>query len=493
MNNISRSALTPEQSKGRAAYGHVVQFYENDRFLCEAAANFLADGLTAGNPAVAIATAEHLHTLQDLLHDKGFNIQCLIDAGQLIVLDARETLVKFMNGRMPDADRFASYIGSQIEKIRAGRDQTVVSAFGEMVDVLWQAGNGGAAIRLEELWNDLAQKHRFSLLCGYALRNFVRAADGDGFQQVCDQHGQVLPAEQYDASGDENARLRQISLLQQRALALEAEIERRTELEALLRSALAAREQAEAEREHLLSCERAARASAEAANRHKDHFLAILSHELRTPLTAILGWAHLLCSNRDERIIERAIDVIQRNAKLQLRMIDDLLDASRGITGRMTIASTPVDLFSLLNTAVENVRTAATAKSIVMDLQLDQAARFVHCDPDRMQQVVWNLLTNAIKFTPHGGRVELGLKGADTHVEIVVRDTGQGIASEFLPFVFDRFSQAQTGCTRKYGGLGVGLSVVRDIMQAHGGTVAAASAGEGCGATFIIRLPRSRS
>jgi signal transduction histidine kinase len=299
----------------------------------------------------------------------------------------------------------------------------------------------------------------------------------------------VNPSESYALADNEEARSREVSRLQQRAQALETEIACRKELEKALRDALGARRQAEAERERLLAAEQAARWAAEEANRLKDEFLAVLSHELRTPLNAILGWAHIVNDRRDGATVDRALEVINRNAKLQLDLIEGLLDVSRIATGKMMLNLDDVDLEAVLKAAADSVRHAAVAKGIAFDLRIDESARFVTGDSSRLQQVILSLLSNAIKFTPQNGEIELGLERAGAHARIVVRDTGQGIAAEFLPHVFERFRQADTSTTRRHGGLGVGLAVVRYVVEAHRGTVSAASAGAGLGSTFTVTLP----
>jgi two-component system CheB/CheR fusion protein len=230
--------------------------------------------------------------------------------------------------------------------------------------------------------------------------------------------------------------------------------------------------------------------AAEAANRTKDVFLANLSHELRTPLHAMLGWTSLLrsgdCSEADFR---EGLEVIERNCKLQTRLIDDVMDVSRITAGKMTLRSQPCDLAEIVRAAIEVVRTAAESKNIAIQASLDPAANHSFCDPGRMQQVIWNLLSNAIKFTPPGGRVEVTLATIGGVNRIVVRDAGQGIPEEFLPFVFDRFRQADGSSRRSRGGLGLGLAIVKHLVELHGGTVDARSEGKGKGATFTVELP----
>jgi signal transduction histidine kinase len=240
----------------------------------------------------------------------------------------------------------------------------------------------------------------------------------------------------------------------------------------------------------LLAAAQRARAQAEDANRMKDEFLATLSHELRTPLNAVLGWAVTLrTANLDEDAAARALDAIERNARAQSQLIEDLLDISRIVNGKLRLDVQIVELPAVVEAALEAVRPAARAKSLELVTRLDPRTAVVYGDPDRLQQVVWNLLSNAIKFTPRGGRIEVGLASAGAHAEITVSDTGDGIAPELLPFVFDRFRQADSSSTRSQGGLGIGLALVRNLTELHGGTVEAESPGVGHGATFRIRVP----
>lgn len=243
-------------------------------------------------------------------------------------------------------------------------------------------------------------------------------------------------------------------------------------------------------RARLLEHERSAREEAERASRLKDEFLATVSHELRTPLNAILGWAQYL--NRDEVAadeVRQGLDTIVRNSRLQAQLIEDLLDMSRIISGKLRLDVQHVDLSAVIEAALETVTPAAAAKSIRVERVLDPRAGPVRGDSARLQQVVWNLLSNAIKFTPKGGKVQVILARVNSHVEIRVADTGQGIGAEFLPYVFERFRQADGSTTRRHGGLGLGLSIVKSLVELHGGTVGCASEGEGHGATFTVSLP----
>ncbi len=247
---------------------------------------------------------------------------------------------------------------------------------------------------------------------------------------------------------------------------------------------------AAAERERLFDAERAARAEAERASRMKDEFLATLSHELRTPLNAILGWSQVLLARKGaDDDLKRGLETIARNARAQTQLIDDLLDMSRIVSGKVRLDVQPLDLSSVVDAAVDSVRPSAEAKGIRLQKILDPLAGPVSGDPNRLQQVVWNLLSNAIKFTPKGGKVEVLLARVNSHLEVTVTDSGQGISAAFLPYVFDRFRQADASSTRIYSGLGLGLSIVKQLVELHGGSVQAKSDGDNCGATFIVRLP----
>ncbi|HEX6464238.1 MAG TPA: ATP-binding protein [Vicinamibacterales bacterium] len=240
----------------------------------------------------------------------------------------------------------------------------------------------------------------------------------------------------------------------------------------------------------LVHREQAARANAEEASRLKDAFLATLSHELRTPLTAILGWSSMIRRGiTDPEQTLHAVQIIERNAQRQARLVDDLLDVSRMGSGQMRLQLSTVSLAAVLDEAVETIRPAAEAKTLELVKHIEGPVPVVRGDADRIQQVVWNLLSNAVRFTPTGGRIDVSLRAADENAEICVADTGIGLAADFVPHAFEPFRQADSGTTRQHGGLGLGLAIVRHIVELHGGTVRAASPGEGKGASFIVRLP----
>ena len=454
---------------------HFVQFYEADAFLLDSLSGYVGTALNTGDAAIVIATQARREGLEARLQQKGLDVAAAAASGKYVSLDAAETLSKFMVDGLPEPGRFTEAVGNLIVSATDGR--TRVRAFGEMVALLWAEGNYAAALRLEELWNNLQHTHSFSLFCAYPMNIFGGEEHVEQIGNVCAGHSRVIPAESYTALAEADQRLRVITLLQQKASRLEAEIAERREVEERLQAALIQ--------------EKLARAEAESANRLKDEFLATVSHELRTPLNAIIGWSEMLRGGSlDEGTAARAIETIARNAESQAQLVEDILDVSRVITGKLRLNIGPVDAAAVINAAIDSVQLAAEAKGIRLEVVLDPSARRVSGDAGRLQQVVWNLISNAIKFTPRDGCVRLRLERAeDSNAQISVSDTGCGISPEFLPFIFDRFRQADGSSTRRHGGLGLGLAIVRHLVELHGGTVHAESAGEGSGSTFTIKLP----
>jgi len=466
-------ALTPKQSTQPRSTEHFVQFYEKDEFILGSISQFLAAGFERGEAAVVAATRSHLEGLHPLLSTRGFNVSRLTDSGQYLTLDAEETVAQLLvDGRISET-RFNDLMAGKLQRLTAGERQ--VRVFGELVAILCAAGNLEAALHVERLWNNLQKSHPFSLFCAYPLGQFEGRELHEAFADVCATHSRIIPAESFTTLTDEE-QTRAIAILQQKAQALETEVSERAKAEENLRAVLL--------REQL------ARTEAETANRMKDEFLATVSHELRTPLNAIIGWLHMLRHGHlDDDTKLRALETIERNAKSQAQLVEDILDVSRMISGKLRLKMGVVDTASVINAAIDAVQLAANSKGIELQVTLDPSARHVLGDANRLQQVVWNLLSNAIKFTPSGGRVTVQLERVRSHMQIKVSDTGQGISQHFLPYVFERFCQADGGSTRRHGGLGLGLALVRHLVELHGGSVRATSEGDGKGAIFIIELP----
>jgi len=308
------------------------------------------------------------------------------------------------------------------------------------------------------------------------------------------RQAELLRIKNQELDGTNRAIMELYSEIESKNAELESRVQKRTaelaRTNQALHAEIAERKRAQEEREQLFISEQKARERAEAANRAKDEFLATVSHELRTPLTSILGWARLLRSNEiDQPSFARGLDTIERNAKSQAKIIEDILDVSRIISGKLRIEVRALDLVPIIEMAVDAVRPAADAKAIQIKVSLDPAVGPLRGDPNRLQQVAWNLLSNAVKFTPNGGEIHVHLKHGDQGAQIVVADNGSGISPDFLPFVFDRFSQAEGHITRRHGGLGLGLAIVRHLVEMHGGTINVESPGEGQGATFTVELP----
>ncbi|MFN2635632.1 MAG: ATP-binding protein [Gemmatimonadaceae bacterium] len=470
---------------------HVVQFYENDAYLESAVSDFLAAGLRSGQPVVVIATPPHRDAFTLRLKSKGLDVDRAAETGQLTMLDAHTALSGFMSGSLPDAQRFRQTIGEVLSRSVAGTTHTVTRAYGEMVDVLWKEGNREGAIRLEELWNELAASHSFSLLCAYGIENFKRESDSPGFELICRQHAHVIPTERYTQASDDT-RLLEISILQQRARALEAEVEERRELESQLRAAAE-------EREALLERERRARGEAEAASRAKSEFLAIMSHELRTPLNAIGGYVQLVEMGVHGPVTETQRDAlarVQRSQQHLLSLINDMLNLVRIEMGRVEYVIEEISVAPLLSDVTAMVEPLFAEKNLRCEVATPAgpgkaAAQNIRGDREKVRQILLNLLTNAIKYTEAGGEIKVsatespeGSGKACVHI----RDTGIGIPDSKLDSIFEPFVQLATRPVPGRQGVGLGLAISRDLARRMGGDITVVST-LGEGTTFTLSLP----
>ncbi|HEX6372007.1 MAG TPA: ATP-binding protein [Longimicrobium sp.] len=465
--------------------GHAVQFYEGEAFLYDVVADFLAAGLARGQSAVVIATRRHRAGFTAHLEGRGVDVAALRRGGRLAMLDARATLDAFMVDGAPDEARMRAQLGPVMERAARSGSSPVVCAYGEMVDLLCRDGNADAAVRLESLWNGLAQTYAFSLLCAYSLESFSRAADADPFLRICHQHEHVVPTERYTRA-DDGARLLEISALQQRAQALEAEVAHRRELEAQLRASLA-------EQERLLRLEREARAEAEAANRAKSDFLGVMSHELRTPLNAIAGYVSLLEMGvhgpvRDEQ--KEPLERIRRSQRHLLGLIDQVLTFALTEGDSQPPACDAVPMDALLRAADVCVLPQMHEKGILYTCSGCDPALAARGDAEKVHQIVLNLLDNATRFTEPGGCIHVACEAAGDEVRVRVRDTGIGVPSDKLEAIFEPFVQADANLTRAYGGVGLGLAISRTLAAAMGGRLTVESV-PGAGSTFTLSLPRA--
>jgi signal transduction histidine kinase len=446
---------------------HVVQFYEDDAFLCKALTDFAGAGLDAGETVIVVADEAHRQALEQQLRARGLDVESTARAGTLTMLDARETLSAFMVDGMPSWDPFAARLHALLAKGRAGGRR--VRIYGEMVDLLWREGNHRAAIRLEEMWNALQKTDPTHLLCGYSMDNFVNASDAGAFARVCDVHGQVRPAESHAPAPDAGAQARQVAQLQQRARALETEIRRRHDLEVELRQAL--------ERE-------------QAANRARDEFLGMLGHELRNPLGPIVLALDLMAMELGTTAA-REREVIEREVRLLVRLVDDLLEAARLAHGAIDLDKQSVEMAQIVAQAIENATPLIERKRHALKIAVPAAGLQVHGDRQRLARAVGHLVTNAAKYTPAGGTIRIAGERRDGHIVLRVEDHGAGIAAELLPRVFEPFVQDERGLDRAEGGMGIGLAIAKRVFALHGGSVSADSAGPGRGSVFTVSLPRA--
>lgn len=450
---------------------HVVQFYDSEDFLRDTVAQFLGGGLATGAPALVIATAGHRALFRGSLETRAFDLVRAQETMLFTDLDAQQTLSRFMVTGMPDAARFRAVVGSTIAMVQERHPGQRIRAYGEMVDLLWRSGQREAALRLEEMWNDLGRDLSFSLLCAYSIRGFEQESDTAALQAVCHAHSKAVPTESYADIATEDGRLREITLLQQRAVALEHEVAQRRRLETQLRDAL--------ERET------GARAEAERAVHYNQMFAGMLGHDLRNPLNAILTTAHYLSRSSGDAKTTAAATRIASSSNRMARMIEQLLDFTKIRVGDgLAIQPLEVDLAELCRAVQSELEGSNPGCTITLRALGDTVGRL---DPDRMMQVLSNVVGNAAHHGEAGCAVTVTVDGTDTNeLRLIVRNGGV-VPPDVMPVLFEPFRAVTKG--QRTRGLGLGLYITRQIVAAHEGAIEVESSADH-GTTFRITLPR---
>jgi signal transduction histidine kinase len=450
---------------------HVVQFYDDETFLADRVADFLAVGVAAGEPVVVVATIEHRASFAARLARRGLDIESARARGQLVWLDAAETLSKLMVGDMPDWTLFSRLFESVLEQCRRRNPLACVRAYGEMVDLLWRGGNRQAALRLEAMWNKFASAHSLSLLCAYVMGHFFTTGDGDSLRDVCRAHAEVRPAEGAPLVAEPETERRELSELQHHARSLEHEIEHRKELERALREALLR--------------EKEAREEAERSVRYNEMFAGMLGHDLRNPLSAITTGANYIARLNAHQKTTKAASRILSSAERMARMIDQLLDFTRiRVGGGLALARTRFDLEELLCKVKDELEAANPERTVVVDVDGNAVGEWDH---DRLLQVFSNLVGNAL----HHGRTDHPVKvrcsgRRSRQLSVSVHNAG-AVPAEVLPVLFEPFRG--TARYQRTRGLGLGLFITQQIVAAHGGTIEVTSEAT-TGTTFRLVLPR---
>jgi signal transduction histidine kinase len=460
---------------------HLVQFYERDAFLVDEVGKFFQASLLRGDAALLIATPEHR---QAVAAHRALNGMSEDSQGELAMFDAREMLARFMVGGLPDEALFLASVGATVRRACQGGTRRV-AAFGEMVALLVEDGQTEGALRLEALWNELGAATPLSLMCAYPMRLFGGSEHVESFRHVCALHGAVRPVEGPRPEPDSDIASLTLAELQQKTIALHNEIDRRVAAEAALRR----REDELSDWERERNSERIRLlADLHRASSAKDEFLAMLGHELRNPLAPIVTALQLmkmrgeLASSKEQAIIQRQVDHL-------IRLVDDLLDVSRITRGQVQLRKETVAIAQVVAKAVEMAGMLFERRGHHLAIDVAPIGLTWHGDATRLAQVVANLLTNAARYTEPGGKVWLRARQEGAQVVIGVRDNGRGMEPEQLAHAFDLFFQGRQGVDRSEGGLGIGLALVRNLVELHGGTVTARSEGLGQGCEFTVRLP----
>lgn len=591
-----------DRSQTRASNGHVAHFYEDEAFLCDEAARYIARGLAAGEPALIIATEAHQQVIRLRLQSSGLDVEQCTALGQLTWLEAQSTLAAVQRDDQPDWDLFEAAITPVLDRIRHQNRTDRMLIFGDALDVLWRRGALQSAILLEQMWNRLRERYDLSVLCGYTVERFNPDAEAQ-LRQVCGEHDQVRTPEARQGFTDRTEALVEIRLLQRRTCELEREIQRRIELEEALCEALEERCRAEealrqsqedlrdyfenaleglhwvgpdgrilwanraqldllgysreeyvghhitefhVDRELIEACmaqlagnealhdqeaqlrckdgsikhvlvhsnalfrngkfvhsrcfirDTTARKSLEQdlqarmaelaeAARRKDEFLAVLGHELRNPLGSISSVVELLRRTRALSDVDHA--QLAGEIRRMTQILDDLLDVSRITHGKIQLRCRSAPVVELIRSAVQTIQPLIDARGHDIAVLTPHPPLYVWADPLRIEQVLGNLIGNAVKYSEPGTRIEISAEGAGEEVILMVKDQGIGIGNEFLPRLFDPFVQEARAAERTEGGLGIGLTVARHLVELHGGRIDASSEGPGKGSRFVVRLP----
>jgi signal transduction histidine kinase len=446
---------------------HIVQFYDGEGALGDAVAGFLAAGLAAGEPLVVIATEVHNALFLRRLRDNGFVVEGARRSGQLTMLDARETLARFMVGDMPDWELFQQVVGGVLATSAASAQGATVRAYGEMVDLLWKDGYQKAAIRLEEMWNDIAAKHSFALLCAYVMGSFYKQPDGGPFHSVCRTHSHVIPPESYAH--------------------LQAEIEHRKQVEKALRESLADLRRTEGELKRTVGERERLIENLSRTVRFSEMFVGILGHDLRNPLSAIsTASTHLLRRVGDEKLAKTVGRIVSSSERMA-RMIDQLLDFTRLRLGRgLPLSPQRTDFEEVCRLALDELDDVLGGRTVEFKVEGDTVG---HWDVDRLGQLTSNLLANALQHGTPGEPVVITIDGQDADA-VRVGVANQGVVRpEILPVIFEPFRSTSDRKEAHSSGLGLGLFISRQIVLAHGGSIDVKSS-EQEGTCFTVVVPR---
>jgi signal transduction histidine kinase len=482
----SEAQLAACPACAEAHHKHAVHFYDDEVSLCDTVGQFVSTGLLAGERVLVIATAGHRESILERL-DQDL-VASALRGGQLALMDARLMLSKFMLGSMPDAQLFKTLFSGIVASVAARPPGVQMRAFGEMVDLLWRDGNSKAALRLEELWNEVVELHGFSLLCAYVRGNFYSEVDAAHFLELCGLHDHFAGGKEHAPLESAQDPLAELSSLQERASLLESEVNYRKEIERVLREALKHKDRVECELRASLEREQAARLQAQANDAFKEVFLGILGHDLRNPLNTILTTSRLMTMRRElASDSQKRLDRVVASGLRMQRMIEQILDMARDrlVNGISVRPSAAQDIVPLISRIIDEIRLARPEFTIELH---DQGPCRASVDPDRFEQVVSNLLGNAVTHGDPEEPIVIRVTERGDLVSLSVRNYGPPIDPQALPLLFDPFRRVRKGEGHSEG-LGLGLYISERIIKAHGGKIEVQSSAEN-GTHFEAVFPR---